>query len=160
MNVPFFGRAIDERFLNRRLKSTSLAGVIGGVSTTLLFAWRFYIDHIWSWDVLAIALRSVRAQRPQALPQVSEKTVILGGFRATRRVVRIARDGVCACLRGGAVSAGAPNLVPRRDRRRRWRKIARSPESFPKSRAIAYRRRVLLTPRTNFGQCSTGLSRR
>lgn len=56
MNLPFLGRAIDERFLNRRLRSTSLAGVIGGVSAILLFAWRFYINHIWSWDVLAIAL--------------------------------------------------------------------------------------------------------
>ncbi|MEA2338354.1 MAG: hypothetical protein QOE82_2361 [Thermoanaerobaculia bacterium] len=56
MNLPFLGRAIDERFLNRRQKSTSAAGVIGGVSATLLFAWRFYINHIWSWDILAIAL--------------------------------------------------------------------------------------------------------
>jgi len=56
MNLPFLGRAIDERFLNRRLRSTSLAGVIGGVSAILLFAWRFYINHIWCWDVLAIAL--------------------------------------------------------------------------------------------------------
>ena len=56
MNLPFLGRAIDERFLNRRLRSTSLAGVIGGVSATLLFAWRFYINHIWSWHVLSIAL--------------------------------------------------------------------------------------------------------
>ena len=56
MNLPFLGRAIDERFLNRRLKSTSLAGVIGGVSAILLFGWRFYINHIWSWDLLAISL--------------------------------------------------------------------------------------------------------
>jgi hypothetical protein len=56
MNLPFLGRAIDERFLNRRQKSTSAAGVIGGVSATLLFAWRFYINYIWSWDILAIAL--------------------------------------------------------------------------------------------------------
>ena len=56
MNIPFLGRAIDEWFFARRQKSTSVAGVIGGVSAILLFAWRFYINHIWSWDVLAIAL--------------------------------------------------------------------------------------------------------
>jgi len=56
MNLPFLGRAIDERFLNRRQKSTSVAGVIGGVFAALLFAWRFYINHIWSWDILSIAL--------------------------------------------------------------------------------------------------------
>ena len=46
----------DERFLMHRLKSTSLAGVIGGVSAAGLFAWRYYIDHFWSWDLFAIAL--------------------------------------------------------------------------------------------------------
>jgi hypothetical protein len=38
MNVPLLGRSIDERFLTHRLRSTSLAGVIGGVTTILLFA--------------------------------------------------------------------------------------------------------------------------
>jgi hypothetical protein len=51
-----FGSRIDERFLNHRLRSTSLAGIIGGVSASLLFAYRFYVNHVWSWDLLAIAL--------------------------------------------------------------------------------------------------------
>lgn len=59
MNLPFLGRAIDERFLNRRLQSTSTAGIITGLLAVLLFAWRFYVNHIWSWDVLAIALTFV-----------------------------------------------------------------------------------------------------
>ena len=59
MNLPFLGRAIDERFLNRRLKSTSTAGIITGLLAILLFAWRFYVNHIWSWDLLAIALTFV-----------------------------------------------------------------------------------------------------
>ena len=52
-------KAIDERFLDRRLRSTSSAGVVGGVVATLLFAYRFYFDHIWSWDLLAVALTIV-----------------------------------------------------------------------------------------------------
>jgi hypothetical protein len=56
MNIPFLGRAIDERFLTHRLRSTSIAGVIGGVTATGLFAWRYYVDHFWSWDLLAVAL--------------------------------------------------------------------------------------------------------
>ena len=56
MNIPFLGRAIDERFLNHRLRSTSLAGIIGGVIAILLFAYRYYINHIWSWDLLAVTL--------------------------------------------------------------------------------------------------------
>lgn len=55
MNVPVLGSAIDERFLTHRLRSTSAAGVIGGVVATGLFAYRYYIDHLWSWDLLAVA---------------------------------------------------------------------------------------------------------
>ena len=51
-----FGSRVDERFLNHRLRSTSLAGIIGGVAASLLFMYRFYVNHFWSWDVLAIAL--------------------------------------------------------------------------------------------------------
>lgn len=54
-----FGGRIDERFLNHRLRSTSLAGIVGGVAASLLFAYRFYFNHVWSWDLLAIALTIV-----------------------------------------------------------------------------------------------------
>jgi hypothetical protein len=54
-----FGGRIDERFLNHRLRSTSLAGIIGGITASLLFAYRFYVNHVWSWDLLSIALTIV-----------------------------------------------------------------------------------------------------
>jgi hypothetical protein len=54
LNLPIVGRAVDERFLNRRLRATSLGGVIGGVVAILLFAWRFYVNHIWSWDLFIV----------------------------------------------------------------------------------------------------------
>jgi len=57
MNI--LSRVVDERFLTHRLRSTSLAGVIGGVTAILLFAYRFYINHIWSWDLLAVGLTFV-----------------------------------------------------------------------------------------------------
>jgi hypothetical protein len=50
-----FGGRIDERFLNHRLRSTSLAGIVGGVTASLLFAYRFYENHVWSWDLFAVA---------------------------------------------------------------------------------------------------------
>ena len=59
MNIPIVGKVIDERFLNHRLRSTSLAGIIGGVVATLLFAYRYYIDHVFSWDLFAVALTIV-----------------------------------------------------------------------------------------------------
>ena len=54
INLPIVGRAVDERFLNRRLRATSLGGVIGGVVAILLFAWHFYVNHIWSWDLFIV----------------------------------------------------------------------------------------------------------
>lgn len=59
MNIQILGRAIDERFLNHRLRASSLGGIIGGVVAIGLFAYRFYIDHVWSWDLVAVALTIV-----------------------------------------------------------------------------------------------------
>ncbi len=59
MNNSFLGRIFDERFLTHRLHSTSLAGVIGGVVAIVLFAYRYYFDHLWSWDLFAVAITIV-----------------------------------------------------------------------------------------------------
>ena len=59
MSIPFLGRAVDERFLNHRLRSTSLAGIAGGVLASLMFSWRYYVDHVWSWDLLVVAVTIV-----------------------------------------------------------------------------------------------------
>jgi len=47
-------KAIDERFLTHRLRSTSAAGIIGGVFSLLLFLFRFYVQHRLNWDLLAV----------------------------------------------------------------------------------------------------------
>lgn len=52
-------KIVDERFFEYRRRSTSYAGIVGGVVAILLFAYRFYINHIWSWDLLAVALTFV-----------------------------------------------------------------------------------------------------
>ena len=54
MKVPFLGALIDERFLEHRRRSTSLAGVIGGALAALLFAYRYYAEGVWSWDLFAV----------------------------------------------------------------------------------------------------------
>jgi hypothetical protein len=55
MIIPIpFGKP-DERFLMHRLKSTSLAGVIGGLVAVGLWAYQYHFNHIWRWDLFAIA---------------------------------------------------------------------------------------------------------
>jgi hypothetical protein len=54
--VSLLPKAIDERFLTHRRRSTSIAGITGGYVAVLLFAYRFYIDHTWSWDLLSVAI--------------------------------------------------------------------------------------------------------
>lgn len=56
MRIPILGTIIDERFLNRRLKSSSIAGITGGIVAVILFEYRYFVNHIWSWDILSIAL--------------------------------------------------------------------------------------------------------
>jgi hypothetical protein len=55
MIIPIPTGPPDERFLTHRLRSTSLAGVIGGLLAVGLFAYRYYIDNVWSWDLFAVA---------------------------------------------------------------------------------------------------------
>ena len=57
MNI--LGIAIDERFLTHRLKSTSVAGITSTILALVLFAYHFYWQHIWSWDLAAVALTNV-----------------------------------------------------------------------------------------------------
>ena len=54
--MSLFGRIIDERFLAHRRRSTSLAGMIGGFVAVGLFAYRYFVDHVWSWDLFAICI--------------------------------------------------------------------------------------------------------
>ncbi|MGB9407831.1 MAG: hypothetical protein WCA89_09850 [Terracidiphilus sp.] len=60
MNNPLvcriFGKAVDERFLEHRRRSTSLAGIIAALVAIGIFEYRLLHDHIWNWDVLAVAL--------------------------------------------------------------------------------------------------------
>lgn len=59
MNIPILGKLVDERFFERRRRATSNAGVIGGVLAILLFAYHFYIDHFWSWDLFIVGVTFV-----------------------------------------------------------------------------------------------------
>jgi membrane protein YdbS with pleckstrin-like domain len=57
--VPLLGRFVDERFLEHRRRSTSLAGIVGCLVAVCLFEYRYFVNHIWSWDLLAVAIAMV-----------------------------------------------------------------------------------------------------
>ncbi len=55
MIIPILNGKPDERFFTHRLRSTSLAGVVGGVLAVSLFAYNLYAKDIVRWDLLAVA---------------------------------------------------------------------------------------------------------
>ena len=55
MMIPILPGEPDERFFTHRLKSTSLAGVCGGLLAIGLFAYHYYGNHVWRWDLFAVA---------------------------------------------------------------------------------------------------------
>jgi hypothetical protein len=57
--IPILGKFVDERFLDHRRRSSSIAGIAAAVLAVALFEYRFFFDHIWSWDLLAVALTFV-----------------------------------------------------------------------------------------------------
>jgi hypothetical protein len=54
--VSMLRRFVDERFLEHRRRSTSAAGFTACFAAIALFEYRVYNNHIWNWDLLAVAL--------------------------------------------------------------------------------------------------------
>jgi hypothetical protein len=57
--VPILGRFVDERFLEHRRRSSSLAGIAAACVALILFEYRFFFYRVWNWDLLSIALTFV-----------------------------------------------------------------------------------------------------
>jgi len=57
--MKFFGKWVDERFLDHRRRSTSAAGIAGVVVAVGLFEYRYFVDHVWNWDLFAVAVAMV-----------------------------------------------------------------------------------------------------
>lgn len=54
MNLPFLIRLFDERFVEFRRRSTSVAGIVGAELALLLFFYRYFFNHVVSWDLFAV----------------------------------------------------------------------------------------------------------
>ena len=57
--MTMLSRLIDERYLAHRQRATSIGGTAAAVLAICLFGWRYYVDQIWSWDLLAVGLTAV-----------------------------------------------------------------------------------------------------
>ena len=54
MKIPVLGRAVDERFLSYRLRSSSVAGIVGALVALVILEYRIVVDHRITWDLLAV----------------------------------------------------------------------------------------------------------
>ena len=54
--IPILGKFVDERFLDHRRRSSSIAGILAACVGVVLFEYRFFVDHVWSWDLFALVL--------------------------------------------------------------------------------------------------------
>jgi hypothetical protein len=57
--IPVLRRFVDERFFEHRRRSSSIAGIVAACLAVALFEYRFFWDHIWSWDLFALAISFV-----------------------------------------------------------------------------------------------------
>ena len=54
--MAILNRLVDERFWTHSQRSTSIAGITSGVLSICLFYYRYIHDHVFSCDLLAVAL--------------------------------------------------------------------------------------------------------
>lgn len=54
--IPFLGKFVDERFLEHRRRSSSIAGFATLILALCIFEYRLIFNHIVSWDMAAIML--------------------------------------------------------------------------------------------------------
>ncbi len=57
--MRILGKLVDERFWAHRQRSTSVAGIVTAVLALCLFEYRYFVDHRWNWDLLAVGLTFV-----------------------------------------------------------------------------------------------------
>jgi hypothetical protein len=57
--IPILGKFVDERFLDHRRRSSSVAGIATALLAIVFFDYRLIHDHFWSWDLMAIAIAFV-----------------------------------------------------------------------------------------------------
>jgi hypothetical protein len=52
--IPFLGQFVDERFLEHRRRSTSVAGLAGALVAAAVLEYKIFAKGVISWDLLAV----------------------------------------------------------------------------------------------------------
>ena len=52
--LPILGQFVDERFLEHRRRSMTVAGIASILVAGCLFEYRYFFKHVLSWDLLAV----------------------------------------------------------------------------------------------------------
>ena len=52
--TPILRAFVDERFLDHRLRSSSLAGIVACLVAVCIFEYRLIFQHFISWDLFAV----------------------------------------------------------------------------------------------------------
>ena len=60
--VPFLGKFVDERFLEHRRRSTSMAGIVAALVAGGLFEYRLIFQGILSWDLFTVLIAMLAAK--------------------------------------------------------------------------------------------------
>jgi uncharacterized membrane protein YhhN len=54
--IPILGKLTDERFMSHRRRAQRVAGLAGFLMADILFGYRYFVNHVRSWDLLAVVL--------------------------------------------------------------------------------------------------------
>jgi hypothetical protein len=65
--VPFLGKFVDERFLEHRRRSTSVAGLAAVMLAAVLFEYRLFHNHVISWDLFSVVMLMVMVKMSMML---------------------------------------------------------------------------------------------
>lgn len=57
--IPILGKFVDERFLEHRRRSTSVAGLAGAFVALVLLEYHIFHDHSVRWELFAILIAMV-----------------------------------------------------------------------------------------------------
>lgn len=59
MTIRSPGNVLDERFFDRRRRSSSVGGIAGGLLAGVLFLYHLIVQHVLAWDLFAVLLTIV-----------------------------------------------------------------------------------------------------